>query len=140
DNGGIEPPSFRRNTMQLKEELVERRWQKRYLAKGHTFAVVSTTDSLELCHLIDISMNGLSFRYFADSPELTSELNEVSILFGNDFFLENIPSKTVSDAQIESQLPSIIKMKRRGIKFGKLNDEQRSMLEYFIKHNTIGQA
>ena len=55
----------------------------------------------------------------------------------DDFFLENIPSRLVSDfnSLIEAPLSSI-RAKRLGIQFGELSDLQKSRLKYFILHNT----
>ncbi|MBU0728515.1 MAG: PilZ domain-containing protein [Proteobacteria bacterium] len=117
---------------------IERRWHKRFKAKGHAFAVITTPDSVELCHIIDISSTGLSFRYFADSPELNDEFQKISILFSENFYLEGVPAQSVSDRKIDTKLPHIIKMRRRGIKFGDLDKEQISQIQYFIRHNTAG--
>ncbi len=72
---------------------------------------------------------------FAHEPASTFSLD---IFFsGDDFFLENIPSRLVSDIDSLPEAPlSSIRVKRLGIKFGELSDLQRSRLKYFILHNT----
>jgi len=126
--------------MEVKKEFVEQRKHKRYLVKDRAFAVLGP-DALKLCHMIDISKGGLSFRYFIDSEELAEELFDLGILYGDDFYLEKIPARVVSDNVIEnnSYFSSII-MKRRGIQFGDLTRRQKEQLEYFIENNTTGEV
>jgi len=126
--------------MEAKKEFVEQRKHKRYLVKDRAFAVLGP-DALKLCHMIDISKGGLSFRYFIDSEELAEELFDLGILYGDDFYVEKIPARVVSDNVIEnnSYFSSII-MKRRGIQFGDLTRRQEEQLEYFIENNTSGEV
>ena len=126
-------------TMVNEKEFVEQRKQKRFKVKDRAFAVLGP-DALKLCHMIDISKGGLSFRYFIDSEELAEEIFELGVLFGDDFYLEKIPARVISDNVIENDSHfSTVIMRRRGVQFGDLSSRQKEQIDYFIKHNTTAE-
>jgi hypothetical protein len=115
---------------------VEQRQHKRYLVKERSFAVLGPK-ALRLCHLIDIGRGGLSFRYFADKDEMNGETNALDILCGENYYIEKIPARNVSDRQLSPDQPfGSLAMRRRSVQFGEMTPAQVEQLENFILHNT----
>jgi len=118
--------------MSASKPIVEQRKHKRYKVTKRAFAVLGP-DAVKLCHLIDISKGGLSFRYFVDASDMEETANELDILGGEDFYLERVPIRVVSDMLLENDSPfSSIAMRRRGVQFGVLTPRQKEQVEYFI--------
>lgn len=124
---------------QQKEDIfVERRKHKRFPIKENAFAVLRfTPSSTKIGRIIDISMGGMAIEY-ENSEEWEDTPKELSILFGDDdFYLEKINFETVSDNFISY---SFTETRRRGIKFGKLSDNQSSQLKNFIDTIVLGHG
>jgi hypothetical protein len=88
---------------------------------------------------MDISKTGLVLRYVA-SQERSDESFELDIvLAGNGFRLNGVPVKTLSDCQMADEAASNpTTVRRRGVQFGALTDQQMSQLERFIRDHTNG--
>lgn len=115
----------------------DRRRHKRFRVKEGALAFLDTVPGT----IVDISEGGMAIHYvvFEREPERQFRLD---IFFAaDDFYLADIPSKLVSDvrSQPESQF-SAVRVKRLGIRFGELDDEQKARLKYFILHNTVAEA
>ena len=116
-------------------QTVEQRKHKRYKVTKRAFAVLGP-EAVTLCHLIDISRGGLAFRYFVDSNGIAEELETVDILGGEDFYLEKVAVRTVSDNILADDSPfSSIAMRRRGVQFGPLTPKQREQVDFFIENS-----
>jgi hypothetical protein len=126
--------------MDEKKVLIERRKYRRFKVKHPAF-VVFNTQPTRLGEILDISMNGVSFRYMVDSEDVVNQSRELDILYGDDdFYLDKLPFSTVSDRLSDNGLPfSTMIMRRRGVQFGEFDDHQRGQLEYFIENNTSGE-
>lgn len=126
--------------MEEKKILAERRKYRRFKVKHPAF-VVFNTQPTRLGEILEVSMNGLSFRYMVDSEELVNQSRELDILFGDDdFYLDRLPFSTVSDRLSNNGLPfSTMIMRRRGVQFGEISETQKEQLEYFIENNTSGE-
>ena len=123
------------NKMESKE-LFERRKNRRFRVQERAFAVFGTQVS-ELGQITDISRGGLSVRYIAhgDRSKGSSELE--IYLADKSFSLKKVPFKSVWDFEIADQFPSSpITMRRRGVQFGLLTQEQIPQLDYFIRNYT----
>ncbi len=121
--------------MSLPNRTVEQRKHKRYKVTKRAFAVLGP-EAVKLCHLIDISRGGLAFRYFVDSTGMAEEMETVDILGGEDFYLEKVPVRIVSDNILVNDSPfSSVAMRRRGVQFGPLTPKQREQVDYFIKNS-----
>ncbi len=115
----------------------EKRKHKRYLVKDRTFVVLGP-DATELCHIVDISKGGLAFRYFIESKKLLEEYMELGILSGDNFYLENISVRNISDREFKNESSSSkLMMRKRGIQFGHLTPFQESQLEHLLRNNTL---
>ena len=119
---------------------VERRQQTRFKAAEGAFAALVNRDS-KLGQIRDISKKGLSFRYIDHGAE-PCETSELKIIIGKSgLYLDNLPFTTISDCEIKDEYSfSSLKMRRIGLKFGKLTVQQRVRLEKFIEEHTIGEA
>lgn len=142
---------------------MERRNHPRYGVKQGTFAVLRST-SIELSKIKDMSMgeiafavikskpikmgrvvnistDGLAFHYI-DSKKGSNSLFKMDILFAKDaFYLDRMLFKPVFDFEIKTDIPlNSFAIRKCGVKFGELNQRQRSQLEYFIGHHTVDSA
>jgi hypothetical protein len=118
----------------------ERRQQKRFKAAEGAFAALVDQES-RLGQIKDISSHGLSFRYI-DSHEKLVNASELKIILGHrGLYLDKVPFKIISDFEIESEFSfSRVNMRQIGLEFGELTPGQRSRLDRFIKHHTIGEV
>lgn len=119
------------------DEMVDRRRHRRFRASDGAYAALSP-DSSKVGPIVDISLQGLCFRYIVhdDQPK---EPVETHIYVGdNGFYLEKMSYETVEDVQVKnpSSLSSII-MRQRRVKFVDLTANQRAQLQYFIEHRTL---
>ncbi len=111
----------------------ERRRLKRFKVVDGAFTVNSTKPGL----IVDVSMEGLSFRY-VDRKKWPNHSEELDILVGDyEFYLPQIPYTIVSDTVTASDSPdSSFIVKRCSVKFGDLSSSQKRKLEFFIENNT----
>lgn len=140
--------------------MIERRKHQRYGVKAGTFAILRST-SIELSKIKDMSMgeiafavikskpmkmgqianiskDGLAFHYI-DRKVGTQSLFKMDILFARDtFYLDRLLFKPVFDFEVETDIPmNSFSIRRCGVQFGELNQQQRSQLEYFICNHTL---
>jgi len=120
---------------------VEMRKFTRFKVKDLSFALLKTVFYEELGEIIDISKGGLAFKYLVGENQI-KEAVELDIIHAhNSFHIKKLPCKTISDFEIINEIDfSSLKMKRHSIKFGELDNNQISELDYFIKHHTISKA
>ena len=120
-------------------ELTDRREFKRYLAKERAFAVLGP-DFKKYGQIIDISRDGLSFRYIADGKgdQQLADAIEVDIFFGDeDFYLDRVSLVPISDCADRKGFSVRSIMRRQCVQFDELMPNQVSQLEYFIKNYTV---
>lgn len=122
------------------KEVVDKRKHKRFRSQDLAFAAFGSHIK-EIGQIIDISRGGLAFRYVADGDRL-NESRELEIyLANNGFHLKEVPFNTISDFELTSEFPtSFIIMRRRGVQFGELTQDQVSQLGYFIQNHTVGDV
>jgi hypothetical protein len=122
------------------KERLERRQMKRFKVAEGAFAALINHGS-QLGQIKDISKMGLSFRYI-DSQEEHAEASELKIILGSGgLCVDKVPVKKVSDFAIKSEFSfSSIKMRRIGLEFGNLTQDQQLRLSHFIQNHTIGEA
>ncbi len=80
----------------------------------------------------------MSVNYVVFEKDIEKVL-KLDIFFSEgDFYLPDIPGRIVSDVDYPSEAPfSVVQVKRLGIQFGALTNEQEASLKYFLLHNTI---
>jgi hypothetical protein len=142
------------------ESIMERRNHQRYGVHPGTFAVLRST-SVELSKIKDMSMGeiafavikskpikmgqivniskeGLAFHYI-DRQSETNNLFKMDILFAqNAFYLDRLLFKPIFDVEIDAGTPlNSFAIRKCGVQFGELNQQQRSQLQYFICNFTL---
>ena len=142
---------------------MERRNHQRYGAQPSTFAVLRST-SIELSKIKDMSMGEIAFAVIKSKPIKMGQIINISkdglafhyidrhggsnglykmdILFAKDaFYLDRLLFKPVFDFEIETEIPlNSFTIRKCGVQFGELSSQQRSHLEYFIRHHTLATA
>ena len=143
--------------------MMERRKHQRYGVKPGTFAILRST-SIELSKIKDMSMgeiafavikskpikmgqiadiskDGLAFHYI-DRQVGTHRLFKMDILFARDaYYLDRLLFKPVFDLEVETDIQlNSFTIRKCGVQFGELNQQQRSQLEYFICNHTLDAA
>ncbi|MBU4185026.1 MAG: PilZ domain-containing protein [Desulfobacteraceae bacterium] len=119
----------------------EKRKLKRFKTKNLSFALLKSSFYEELGEIVDISKGGLAFQCLVGEDRIKEPVELDIILAGNGFHIKKIPCKTISDFEMTNKIYfSSLKMRRHSIKFGELDNNQISELDYFIKQHTIGGA
>ena len=117
--------------MTKKKDTVEQRNHKRHPVQNGALVVLKP-EYVKLGHIIDISMDGLAFRY-VDEKQPSGRPSELEIFFAdNRFHLDKVPCKTVSDFVTDP----LIGFRRCNVRFKELTDNQKSLLEDFIHNHT----
>ena len=122
--------------MAIKKQIVERRRHKRFKAQMGA-SVVLRAHSIELGQIIDVSRDGLAFRYVSSQQPSSGSFELVILSSEADFYLDEIPFKIVSDFETNDDPFSFSITRRCSVQFGKLRRKQETQLEYFIKNHTI---
>ncbi|MFC1523638.1 PilZ domain-containing protein [Thermodesulfobacteriota bacterium] len=126
----------------------EQRRNERFHVELGALAVFSPDKLVTPGLAIDISLGGMAFLYY--EGEQWPEEHEVLLnLFGEGFYLEQVPLQIVSDFAIRhvqeplsaqmSQMPyGQGNIRRRGVKFGHLSHTQKVLMEQFIREKISG--
>ncbi len=118
----------------------DRRKEPRHKAESGACAVIDDT-YIDVGHIIDISESGMSFIY-AGSEIPTHEALDLSIyLYNNDFYIDKIPTRVISNFTIPRQsLQDFVILMRCCLQFDNLSEQQRNQIEFLIKNYTHGYA
>ncbi len=109
----------------------ERRKQKRHVLRDGAYAFLRPPAN-KLGQIIDISLSGLAFSYFANG-EVSMESTGLDLLSEEGITLENIPFTTINDFILPNEQPfSQITMRRRCIKFDSLSLDAQKYLHTII--------
>jgi hypothetical protein len=145
--------------MTNKKEFVERRKNERFKVKTGAIAMIrplsakqeqtknmsvkgnAFVDRAKYCQIINISNEGLAFRYIDTNGE-SNEPFELDVLFIQDSicftYLKNIPFKTVWVSHEPGKTSSShLKTRELGIQFGEMTHQQKSQLDRFLEKCTI---
>lgn len=124
--------------MTATKEIVERRRHTRFQVPKSAFVGFGPYDA-KVGQVIDVSTGGLAFRYVGTEEPSNGELS--IFLAERDFYVGQIPFRTVSDFETAGRTPSTsVALRRSGVRFGKLTDHQTSQLEHFLHSLTLGEA
>ena len=130
----------------MEQTTSERRKYKRFRPPKSSFVWLAANNSA-VAQITNMSIGGLRIRYVGDPFPNESELDIFSVEY--NYHIRQVPFKTVFCSVIYGKTllrsdngvhPSAREMRRSGIQFGELTDEQRSQIEYFIQHCTVGEA
>jgi hypothetical protein len=119
--------------MAAQRDMQDRRKHRRFPVKKGAFIDNGTKSGM----ITDISEGGLTFRY-VDRKAWNGESKQLTIVFdGDDFQLDNIPCRTISDFFAPNDQPEkSAVIRRHGIQFGKLTQGQQERLRHFIRKYT----
>ncbi len=115
---------------------MNRRKDKRFRVNAGGFARLRSKPA-KLGKIIDISRTGLALNYI-DRYRQLGDSSELDLLFADDaFFIDRVSFKIISDVEISSvPPPKTLKIKRIGLHFEELTDQQSTLLEFFIRDYT----
>ena len=117
----------------------EQRKSKRFQAPKGTFVGIGPEFN-KVGPLIDLSMTGLAFDYVGTEETPKGSYVDIFVTDG-EFYMGNLPIKPMRDCQIVDKDPSASSTLRRcGVEFDKLTDQQKAGLERFIQEHTVGEA
>lgn len=126
------------HTMQNSAEMIRfnKKIEKRLLMRYPAIdgVVVAVRPHTEIHgYMIDISLGGLSFRYIDSSLEGQSSSELTILVSAPRFCLDRIPYRTVADFEVPAEFSfSSIRIRRRCVEFGQLNERQRHAIEELI--------
>jgi hypothetical protein len=115
---------------------VERRRHSRFQVPEGVF-VAFRPDNGRLGEVIDIGMGGLAFRYLATREPSNGSRRLNMFLTERDFYLNDVQFEAVSDFRTYEIPFTPVTMRRSGVQFGELTNNQTSRLEYFIRNYVI---
>jgi len=117
----------------MSEEIkVEKRSHKRIQIRDDAFAIVKPHSDRLLVNIENLSEGGVAFRYISDSTWSVDTLD--IMLIKDDFFLEKLDVKAVSDFELtDTSLARHLKMRMQCLEFISLSSSQRERLKEFIR-------
>ena len=117
--------------------LVERRKHARYKVKDGIVAVPHAS-STRFGKVREISMGGLTVRYF-EEKEWGCEPSEIDLVLSDaDFSLDRVPIKIMFDMEKHISTPYRILHERRcGLQFGKLTELQAAQLSNYLRNYAV---
>ena len=124
--------------------VIENRKYVRFLAQRNTYAAIGSRFT-KIGKIINISMGGLAFEYFS-GPERTTQFDSTVVIFTEDkLFLEKIPCQMIYNfpkcCSNQAELSNAnYFVKRYGLKFMSIPEDQIPLLEDFINHYNRGIA
>jgi hypothetical protein len=108
----------------------------RFKVKNRAFAVLRNHVS-RLGQIMDISRGGLALKYLADQGRVNGTFHLDIFSSGRGFLLKGIPFTVVSDFETDQDVPfGSVEVRRCGVRFGQLMDNQAILLQYFIDNHT----
>jgi hypothetical protein len=110
------------------------RKRKRFKTRGGLFVVLG--NSLAQNQVVDINMRGLSFYYVDQGIKPKKGSRDLTFLTNNSLLAGKVPYKTVSDVETAEIMFQDKKIKRQGVRFGRLSFSQKSQLKHIIKNFT----
>jgi hypothetical protein len=116
-------------------DIAEQRQYNRFRVPKGIFVALRSHD-VKVGQVLDISMGGLAFDYIP-REELSSGPSELQIFLVGNVYVYKIPFKSVWDQEAKQVSASSLRMRQCGVQFGELTGNQKSELEYFIRHHTI---
>ena len=120
----------------LDGQTIDRRKDERFKAASGAFFISKAVSNRG--KVLDISKSGLSFKYAFDG-KVPKNVDQATInMAADNFSLENLTYRAISDTMLKAANGSDIETRRRGIQFEKLTPLQSEQLEYFIANYTDG--
>lgn len=125
------------------KDVIERRKHKRFRVREGAFAALKPHwfRSTILGEIIDISIDGLAFRYIAAKKRSELSFKLKILLADGSFSLDKVPSRTISDLEIGNEFSiDFTPIRRCCVQFARLTHDQISGLEHFIRNYSIDEV
>ena len=128
-----------------KKEFIERKKHERFKVKNAAIAMIRPLNSdaatQKYCQIINISKDGLSFRYIYRKDESNEQI-KLDLLFIQDSicftYLKNVPFEIVWVSNETSKTSSShLKTRQLDVQFGEMTSHQISQLDRFLEECTI---
>ncbi|OQX20736.1 MAG: hypothetical protein BWK76_00020 [Desulfobulbaceae bacterium A2] len=113
----------------------ERRQHPRVMVKNGALAIIDNLPGT----VIDISEGGLSLHHMVFEQEPRKNFRLDLFFQPDEPFLTDLPVELTSEIELEDETDTI-RLRRYGLRFCELNDNQRQQLKYFILHNAVSLA
>lgn len=107
------------------------RKKSRFKVKGGVF--ISFESFFSKIQVGDISMGGLCFYYEDKGVKLGKGSRVIKVITGNGHVVDHIPFTTISDLEAGELVFKRKRIKRQGLKFGRLTMRQKSMIRDIIR-------
>ena len=118
-------------TLAMTKIYTEKRKDTRYTVKERVLTSIRPSPE-ETYHVLNISMGGMAFRYLGDTRRYKENvLGGDLVLNRSGLILENLTFEIISD-QLTGD--SFIPMRRCGVQFKNMSEEQYEKLEKLITH------
>ncbi len=107
------------------------------MSMGQIGCAVFKCNPLEIGEITDISMGGIAFQYIQKEKRL-EDFDTLDILVAeNDFYLQDLQIKVVSDVPVAGDLGlGPFTTRRMGVQFHGLTPEQETALSHFMRNYT----
>lgn len=112
------------------------RIRKKRRFKARDGLCVLTGTSLNQNQIVDINMRGLSFYYVDQGIKLGKGSNKLTFLTNNSLLMGKVPYQKVSDVETAELIFQNKKIRRQGVRFGRLSFTQKHKLRYIINNFT----
>ncbi len=124
--------------MNMEEIVSERRYARFRVPSDSAYAVFRRhwLRSSIMGDIVDISLDGLCFRYIASEKSSHRSSHIDILLTDGSFCLNKIQVRTISDFEMDGKTSGGFKTRQCGVQFGNLTDNQKSDLRYFIQTYT----
>lgn len=130
-SGGVSIASMK-NT----ERSVEKRGLNRLQANVGVYAIINYKPTI-FSQIINISKNGMAVRYSSNGPQLSNSSKLDIFIIDNNFYIEKIQIKIISDFEIGNKSPFNSQKKRqRCYQFGEMKSSQLFQLDYLLRNYT----
>jgi len=110
------------------------RKKRRLKAKDGLFVAVG--NSLNQNQIVDINMRGLSFYYVDQEIKPRKGSDKLTFLTNNTLLMGKVPYQKVSDVETAEHIFQNKKIRRQGVRFGKLSFSQKHRLRHIINNFT----
>lgn len=122
------------------QKILQDRKDKRFRPSIPTFVKLRSESEEDIGQLIEISKGGLSIQYFINE-EKTRIYSELDIFTSDaDFSIEGVPVQNISDAELKDMPFETEIIRRHGIKFEEMTEDQVSKLDYFLANYISDEA
>ncbi len=114
----------------------EKREHKRFRSHEGAFVLQERYFSGR-CQIIDISKGGLSIQNLGRFEQRGGPF-DVDLFFSEkNFFLKNLSVRCIYDEDADTGPFISLPIRRKGLQFEELHDDQASQLDYFIQNYTV---